>query len=172
MDELLPLLFFAGLLLIVSLLVVFRWSQGKIADDVSGLMGAFGVFVACVFIFGVGSEHLEKGVGAATKLVESVLRPIAVIAACWTGFMFGGTTGLTVAAFVTAPSMFPGWSDAGKALSYLSPFALIQNVFFGKKSESSWDDWGLGWAFGSKKEEKASNPENPFAGGKRAKKKV
>lgn len=108
MDDIVTL-FFAAILLMISCVVVYRWSVNGKIDDVSGIIGAVGVFVAIVFIFSTGGAEIAESTGMGlTKTLEIVMRPVAVAAAAWTGFMFGGTTGLTVALIITSPNLFPG----------------------------------------------------------------
>jgi hypothetical protein len=126
-------LFFAAILLTVSCLVVYRWSLGRVQDDLSGLMGAIGVLIAVVFIFSTGGQHINDAGTGLTKTVEIFMRPVAVGASAWTGFTFAGTTGLTVALVLTLPGLFPGvelaksmYNTTGSVLSSLNPFSWFK----------------------------------------------
>jgi len=101
-------LFVAAILLTVSCVVVYRWSLGRIPDDLSGIMGAIGVLVAAVFIFSTGGEHINGAGTELAKTLEIFMRPVAIGASAWTGFTFGGTAGLTIALVLTLPGLFPG----------------------------------------------------------------
>ena len=155
-------IFFAVILLVISALLVFKWAKREL-DDLSGIGGATGMLLSLIFLFVIeGSmihETVDGVVKSGTTLIYNVLSPLVVVFAVYAGFISAGPSGALIGGLITAPTLFPGISQAKEVVGMISsPFTYLWKSvtsLFGKTTPTVPE----------------RNPNNPFAGGRKKSKK-